>query len=350
MHNKIILFGIPDMQDLGVASLEYQLGDSKIYLSKSERRQLKHNRATLPWYEIKDARTHEILYNSQNSHYRTIQEKIVKIANQYDIFVSLAYPIVHPLYLQQIKSYKVLGLIDDPYTLLARTLPFFKFYDHLVHVTKSTEFCVDYGQWIQDNLNIKASWFPLITYNIKKLEKTLPGVSPKRNDQLLYVGSYYRQKLDLLSKLNSELGPNFRLYGKWPMRGYSSVAANILFGLNLPFRVATINQYNKLIQMKACGLALNFHFDKFVSGNMRTFELAATATPQLALLDANHKMKEILDDTECIYAESEDELVELSKYYLQNPRSALSYGINAEKRFKSEYTLSHLKQKFERIL
>lgn len=249
------------------------------------------------------------------------------------LFVTNAPP-YHPDFLRTLPVYRVLYSTDDPGATYMRTIPYLHAYDHVMHCA------IGYSRDM--NLREKlcycgmknVDWLPLgvmnYEYDPDLCEDDL--FAQPRDIDIIYVGSWWRQKIDLLFRLKRAFGSRLQIFGNFRTRHNLYINARYRTGswvrrVSFPERV-------KLYQRAKIGI--NLHWNEYGLGNQRLYHLPASGAMQIS------DCGPLLDDIFRVGSEIEayksfDELVDKIRYYLAHDSEREAIARLAYKRTTSEY-------------
>src|SRR5438105_11544808 len=117
-------------------------------------------------------------------------------------------PPYHPDFLQKLGIYRVLYSSDDPDSTYKRNVPYLHAYQHVLFADPAYSREMTMQQKMQQCGMVNADWCPLGVMDFEmNPEIDEAGLfSQTRDIDVLYVGSFFRQKLELLARVKRAFG------------------------------------------------------------------------------------------------------------------------------------------------
>ena len=148
----------------------------------------------------------------------------------------------------------------------------------------------------------------------------------------VYIGQYYGSKAARLKYLKKNLRDDFKVYGRWPLKGMISLFSLFNFKNNFIFPVLSLSSdMRKQIYLQSA-VGFNLHQSEnptIESGNVRTYELPWHGIAQV-LDRPNLSENELpfIPEKEALYYNNINEAKELISFLLSNNnyRAKLAYG------------------------
>ncbi len=232
-----------------------------------------------------------------------------------DILLVGSDNIYHPEFIKNLKIYKVLMSSDDPNASYARTIPYIRAFDHVTCLNvryhkdmpvKMTDKLIEWGAK-------RATWVPFGVfeglYDPNLSEENI--YNKKREIDILYVGQFYREKIDALLKLKKVFGKRFKLYGQWGLKFwcYYLFQGKWIWVKPLPYSSFVQTYQNTKI-------GINMHLSGEL-GNARLYQLPMNGVMQIC--DCADVLHEVFEPGKEIAGYNTiDEAIELISYYLEN--------------------------------
>jgi hypothetical protein len=223
--------------------------------------------------------------------------------------------IYHPEFLKNLDVYKVLMSADDPNSSYARTVPYVWAFDHISCVNvryhkdipiKMTDKLIEWGAK-------RATWAPCGVidglYNPDLTEEDI--INKERRIDILYVGAFYREKVEALLQLKKVFGSKFRLYGHWGLKfwGYYLLKGKWVWVEPLPAGSFVSTYQNTKI-------GINMHLSGEL-GNGRLYQLPMNGVMQIC--DCADILYEVFEPgKEIIGYNTIEDAIGLIKYYLEH--------------------------------
>ncbi|KGJ89907.1 glycosyltransferase [Colwellia psychrerythraea] len=325
---KILLFNVlGNTEPLVVGDYEIHSFDYNSFFSGKEKRSLS---SLFTWgvngYNIKRSITANALwvdelYRTRNPIYMKMMDEFVEKFENFDVLVMSSFNFVHPDILKQrlSKPTKVLGFIDDPYSTYSRGIPYLWAFDATFYISPSYFNSVSMRQSLSDWSGGKpTTWWPLVPRPHTKPDNVTDDFFSNRTTSLCYIGNHNGNKVDKLIALKDEFKDEFKLHGRWPLKGYSGLIRALDGKRPLLHRVTSVtNEYRRELYWDTkIGFNMHVSNEAFETGNMRMYEVPAHGA--MLLCDkANLNLHEqiFLPDVEACYYESLDEAIDMVKYF-----------------------------------
>ncbi len=257
------------------------------------------------------------LYRNNNQNLLKTYDELKKLIkkSEADILIVAADNIYHPEFLKNLDVYTVLISSDDPNSSYARTIPYLWAFDHVACI--SVRYHKDIPVRMTDKLiewgAKRATWMPygvadnLFDPNLKEDDI----YNKKREIDIIYVGAFYREKVNALLKLKKFFGDRFKLYGSWGLKfwGYYLLQGKWVWVKPLPHSSFVQTYQNTKI-------GINMHLSGEL-GNGRLYQLPMNGVMQICDC-ADTLFKVFEPGKEIIGYNTIDEAIELIKYYLEH--------------------------------
>lgn len=236
---------------------------------------------------------------------------------------------------------RVLGCFDDPQRTYSATLPVAWAYHGAFYCSPSYSSSVRFADALR-TFGIQAShWFPLSTTEPSDELKSLVEASwDRRRPRALYVGRWYKDKLDRLARFNRGVGGELVVRGAgWPLRGFGGFTAPLLGRGFLPKWVRPVDVAERRALYLSSLVGLNLHLaDGSETGNMRMYE--TTMHGALLLCDVagcNAHADIFRPDVEAVFYRTIDEAVDKCLFYFRNPDQAIAIAQRGFQRACRDY-------------
>lgn len=257
------------------------------------------------------------LYRNKNKTLFKTYNELIKLINETkaDILFVMSDNIYHPEFIKKLNVYTVLMSSDDPNSSYARTVPYVWAFDHVTCVNvryhkdipvKMTDKLIEWGAK-------RATWTPYGVvdglYNPDLTEEDV--FNKERQIDILYVGAFYREKVDALLQLKKVFGDKFRLYGHWGLKfwGYYLLKGKWVWVKPLPSGSFVSTYQNTKI-------GINMHLSGEL-GNGRLYQLPMNGVMQIS--DCADVLCEVFEPgKEIIGYNTIEEAIGLIKYYIEH--------------------------------
>lgn len=245
--------------------------------------------------------------------YQAVQETIHR--ERIDVLLVANCPPYHPDFLRQVDVYKVLFSADDPEATYMINIPYLHAYHHVFYVDPAYSADLDMADKMRYAGMVNADWVPIAAFDFEcDPNRTEAQVcSQERDIDVVYVGGFWRQKVDTLMQVSRALGRRFRLHGYFRLKHnlYLNVAHRYggwVSPLSLADRVA-IYQRSKI--------GFNIHWNEYGLGNQRLYHLPANGVMQISDC-ASHLGRIFVPDREVVGYKGTGDLIEKLFYYLEH--------------------------------
>jgi len=248
-------------------------------------------------------------------------------------------PPYHPDFLRRLPIYKVLYSSDDPGATYTRNIPYLHAYDHVFFVSPGYSPDMDLLEKMRYCGMINADWVPISVFDFEfdtsQTEHTI--LAHERDVDVVYVGSFFRQKLELLAKVKRALGSRVRMHGMFRLKH------KLYFCLRhgYPGWIRSIGFEDRVRLYQRSKIGFNIHWNEYGLGNQRLFHLPANGVMQICdcpqLLDRVFRPGE-----EIVGFRRFDELIDKLRYYLVHDEERNSIALNSFRRTMGEYRFSQV--------
>lgn len=257
----------------------------------------------------------DMLYQNKNPElmrlYRDFERLLVEC--KADAVIVANCPPYHPDYLKRLSVYKALFSADDPGATYMINIPYLHAYNHVFFVAPSYSADMDMSQKMHYAGMTNADWLPISVFDFEfEPQKQRESVfSQERDIDIIYIGSFWRQKVDTLVKVSRAFGNNFKICGFF--RTKHNIYLNARHGLHRWIKPVSHQQRVNLYQRAKIGI--NIHWSNFGLGNQRLYHLPANGVMQIC--DCASFLSRVFEpNREIVAYEDADELVENIRYYL----------------------------------
>lgn len=255
------------------------------------------------------------------------------------LFVTNSPP-YHPDFLRTLDVYKVLYSTDDPGATYMRTIPYVHAYDHLMHCSPSYSQDMELGEKLRYAGARAVDWLALGVFDFEfdpaLTERAI--LEEERDVDVVYVGSFFRQKLEFLARMHKKLGRRLRMHGFF--RAKHNLYWNVMFGA--PGWVRPIGFAERVQLYRRAKLGFNIHWSEFGLGNQRLYHLSANGVAQVS--DCADYLGRIYEPSEVDTYRSGEQLLQKLDYYLHNDAARRQLALNAFRRTMRDYRIAHVTQ------
>jgi hypothetical protein len=235
--------------------------------------------------------------------------------NAIDAMIVGNCPPYHPEFLRTLEVYKALYSADDPGATYLINIPYLHAYNHVFFVAPTYSADLDMREKMMYAGMKNADWLPISVFDFEhepsRSWDTLR--TQKRDIDIIYVGGFWKQKVELLAKLRRAFGNKFRIYGMFRLK--HNIYLNARYGASAWVRPVSHKKRVQLYQRAKIGI--NIHYNAFGLGNQRLYHLPANGVMQIS--DCAASLGRVFDvGTEVVSYSQSDELIDKILYYLAN--------------------------------
>ncbi len=245
--------------------------------------------------------------------YREFQGSIVE--NAADAIIVANAPPYHPDFLRKLPVYKVLYSADDPGATYLINIPYLHAYDHVFFVAPTYSADMDMHEKMQYAGKVNADWLPISVFDFEHApDRTEDQVFGRRRDiDIIYIGSFWRQKLPILAAVRRAFGRRFLLHGFFGLKHNLFMNARYGFG----GWVTPVGLAERVAFYQRARIGLNIHWNEHGLGNQRLYHLPANGVMQISDCAADlHRIFE--PGREIVGYRGADDLIDKLKYFLQH--------------------------------
>ncbi len=262
-------------------------------------------------------------------------EEVIGAARPDVLFVTNAPP-YHPDYLRRHQLYKVLNTTDDPGATYERNIPYLHAYDHVMYCDPLYSADFDMKAKMVYCGMVNANFLPLgvfdFEFNPAASEADVFGA--ERPVDVVYVGSFFRQKLDLLSAVQRKLGSRVRIHGLF--RAKHNLYYNARFGA--PGWIRPISHAQRVTLYQSAKIGFNIHWNEYGLGNQRLYHLPANGVMQLSdCADGLHWI--FTPGEEVVGYRGANDLLDKIDYYLRHDEERTHIARAGYRRTMHEYRI-----------
>jgi spore maturation protein CgeB len=224
-------------------------------------------------------------------------------------------PPYHPEWLRRLSVYKALYSGDDPDSTYLRNVPYLHAYNHVFFADPVYSPDLDMTEKMRYCGMVNADWLPIGVMDFEmdatRTQDTI--LRHPRNVEVVYIGSFFRQKLPLLAQVRRALGRSVRLHGYFRAKHNAYFLAR--YRVPVWWRPLSFADRVNLYQRAAIGF--NVHWNEYGLGNQRLYHLPANGVMQISDC-ADHLERVYSVGTEVVGYRGADELIEKLRYYLSH--------------------------------
>lgn len=283
-----------------------------------------------------DAVKLDVLYQSRHPGLLRMYSEFESCIREYkaDAIIVTNCPPYHPDYLRKLPTYKVLYSGDDPGATYMRNIPYLHAYDHVFFMAPGYSPDMDLEEKMRYCGMVNADWLPIAMFDFEfdaaQTESTILG--HERDIDVIYIGSFFRQKLDVLARVKKAFGSRARIHG------FFRIKHNVYFVVKhgYPGWVTPVSFEERVRLYQRAKIGFNIHWNEYGLGNQRLFHLPANGVMQICdcpdYLDRVFK----LGDEVVAYSNTGD-LIDKLRFYLSHEPERKRVALNSFKRVMDDY-------------
>lgn len=251
-------------------------------------------------------------------------------------------PPYHPDFLRKLNIYKALYSADDPGATYLINIPYLHAYDHVFYVDPVYSPDMDMQEKMRYCGMKNADWLPISAFDFEFEPSKDEGrlFSQERDIDVIYVGKFWRQKMDTLVKVKKAMGSKFKMYGLF--RWKHNLYLNIIHQYGGWVKPISHQDRVKLYQRSKIGF--NIHWNEYGLGNQRLYHLPANGVMQISDC-ADHLGRIFKPDQEIAAYRNADELIDKIKYYLKNDAERQAIAKAGYQRVMKDYRFAQVTQR-----
>ncbi len=243
-------------------------------------------------------------------------------------------PPYHPDFLRKIDVYKVLYSGDDPGATYMRNIPYLHAYHHVLFMSPSYSADMTLEEKMRYCGMVNADWLPIAVFDFEfettKTEDTI--LAHERDIDIIYIGSFFRQKLELIAKIKKAFGKKVRIHGFFRPKHNLYFVARYGF----PGWVTPIDFKERVSLYQRAKIGFNIHWNEYGLGNQRLFHLPANGVMQIS--DCGDYLDRVFEPgREIVGYRGADDLIDKLRYYLAHDDARQEIALRAFRKTMNEY-------------
>jgi spore maturation protein CgeB len=256
-------------------------------------------------------------------------------------------PPYHPEFLKELPVYRVLYSSDDPDSTYKRNIPYLHAYQHVFFAAPAYSAQLDMKSKMTYCGMPNADWLPIGVFDFEhesgKGEKEVFGGA--REIDVIYIGGFYRQKLELLARVKKAMGRKLRLHGVFKLK--HNLYFNVRFGF--PGWIAPVSNQERVRLYQQSKIGFNVHWNEFGLGNQRLYHLPANGVMQICdCVDSLGRVFELGREVQGYRTQTE--LISLIEKYLSDEPMRRSIALEGYRRTMQEYRLRTLLKRAHKLI
>jgi spore maturation protein CgeB len=264
-----------------------------------------------------------------------------------DALIVTNCPPYHPDYLRKLKVYKALYSTDDPEATYKRNIPYLHAYQHVFHADPAYSPDMDMDEKMRYCGILNVAWLPISVFDFEfdpaRIEESM--LSGERDIDIVYVGAFWKQKLDLLAKVKKAFGKRFQQHGYY--KSHHNVYVNLRYGYGGWVREVSFPERAELYRRSKIGF--NVHWNEFGLGNQRLYHLPANGVMQICDC-TSHLDRVFRTGEEVIGYRGADDLIEKLKYYLDHDEERKEIALRGFRRTMREYRFAVVARRAAKLM
>lgn len=194
---------------------------------------------------------------------------------------------------------------------------------------------------------VNADWLPISVFDFEhdpaRSENEL--FSSERDIDIIYVGKFWRQKIDILTTVRRAFGRRFRMYGFLKLK--HNIYLNVRYGYAGWVQPISFQERVRLYQRAKIGI--NVHWNDYGLGNQRLYHLPANGVMQISDC-ASHLDRVFTQGEEVVSYRSTDELIDRIKYYLNHENERQRIALQGYRRTMEKYRFATVTRAAGRLI
>lgn len=256
-------------------------------------------------------------------------------------------PPYHPDFLRSLSVYKALYGADDPPASYLINIPYLHAYDHVFFANPLYSRDMDMMEKMLYAGKTRADWLPISVFDFECRPEisTESLLARDRDIDLIYVGSFWKQKSDALGRIRRAFGRKFRMYGMF--RTKHNLYMNAVHGY--AGWINPVSNEDRVALYQRAKIGVNLHYDQFTLGNQRLYHLPANGVMQIS--DCAGGMSRIFETgREIVSCDTVDQIVESIRFYLAHDNERRSIAAAGHRRVMHDYRFRETTRRAGRLI
>jgi len=276
------------------------------------------------------------LYQSQDPRLHSMYGEVRRLIEELEIdaLIVANAPPYHPDFLRTLPVYKVLYSADDPGSTYLINIPYLHAYQHVFFVAPGYSRDLEMKEKMRYAGMTNADLLPIAVFDFERAaerDESQTFDHPRPID-IVYVGSFWRQKLGTLKRVRAAFGRRFR------MQGLFGVKENVYMNLRHLYGkwISPVSFQERVKLYQSSKLGFNIHWNEYGVGNQRLFHLPANGVMQISD-GTDYLSRFFVPGEEIIGYRDPDDLIDKLRYYLANDSAREEIARSAYRRVMREY-------------
>jgi spore maturation protein CgeB len=252
-----------------------------------------------------------------------------------DAMIVANCPPYHPEFLRTLTGvYKVLYSADDPGATYLINIPYLHAYDHVFFVAPAYSRELSMREKMHYAGMSNADWLPIAVFDFECApSRSAHEVRTQPRDiDVVYIGAFWRQKIETLATVRRALGRRFKVFGMF--RSRHNVYVNAKYRAGMWVRPVSLKERVSLYQRAKIGI--NIHYNEYGLGNQRLFQLPANGAMQVC--DCAPILDTVFEPgAEIVGYESSSDLIDVLQHYLAHDDERSEIAMRGYDRTMREY-------------
>lgn len=275
-------------------------------------------------------------------------EKLLEI-NSVQAMVVCDGPPFHPDYLMKLPIYRVLYSHDDPESTYQRNIPYLHAYHHVFYVSPAYNEDMDMDEKMKSCGMTNRNFIPngVLGFDFDETisEEALFGI--ERDIDILFIGAFSWNKIDILVKMKKEFGKRFQWSGYVRPKHNLYLTAKYFY----PFWIKPVTFSERLLLHQRAKIVVNMHNGYSVPnfGNQRLFYGPANGC--MLITDGIKHIDFLYKDGEDVVGYSNvNDLINKCHYYIEHPEERNQIARNGFRRVLKEYKFTDITRRSGEII
>jgi len=256
-------------------------------------------------------------------------------------------PPYHPEWLRRLSVYKALYSTDDPDSTYLRNVPYLHAYNHVFFADPVYSPDLDMAEKMRYCGMVNSDWLPIgvMDFEMDATQTQDTILEHPRDVGVVYIGSFFRQKLPLLAQVRRALGRTVRFHGYFRAKHNAYFVAR--YRVPVWWRPVSFADRVSLYQRAAIGF--NVHWNEYGLGNQRLYHLPANGVMQISDC-ADHLERVYSVGTEVVGYRGADELIDTLRHYLSHDHERALIARAGYERVMRDYRFVALTRQAARLM
>lgn len=281
------------------------------------------------------------MYRARDPVYMRVVDQFVERYADFDLLVFGVHCFIHPevLVTRLPRPAKVLGFVDDPVSTYAHGIPCLWAVDGAYYISPGYSDAMGLDELLDRAGCRHRFWMPLAA-PAPEPPQVDEAFFARRSVPTVYVGNRYTPKVNRLKAFKQAFGDDFRVHGRWPLRGWWGPLAALTGNMSFPHRVTSLTHEGRTALYWDSQIGLNMHWSQRPSetGNMRMYEVPLHGVMLLCDKAARDFHAQIFEpDREAVFYDSLEDAIDKARHYIAHPEERIEIARRGFERAWKDY-------------